>query len=156
MRLRFVLPLLVASALALAYASPSPSHTYERSRLHSTRADTVTSSLDVTVAEEVTFRFHVTNGTPKRVELRFPNGQTHDLAVFDAKGREVWRWSRGRMFTQSIQNKVLASSDTLTFTETWRPERGGSYTAVATLLSENYPIQQRAAFALPARTVSLR
>lgn len=156
MRLRYVLPLLVASALALAYASPSPSHTYERSRIHTSPHDTITSSLDVKVAEEVTFRFHVTNSSPKRVELRFPNGQTHDLAVFDAQGREVWRWSRGRMFTQAIQNKMLATSDTITFTETWRPEHAGTYTAVASLLSANYPVEQRTAFALPSRTVSLR
>ena len=52
--------------------------------------------------------------------------------------------------------KVLGASDTLTFTESWRPERGGSYTAVASLLSENYPTEQRAAFSLPAKTVSVR
>ena len=76
--------------------------------------------------------------------------------MLDAQGREVWRWSRGRMFTQSMQNKVLAASDTLTFTETWRPERAGSYTAVASLLSQNYPTEQRAEFSLPGKTVSLR
>lgn len=157
MRLRYVLPLLVASALAFAYASPSPSHSYEPVRRHVVR-DTIASSLDVKVGEAVQFSFHVTNSSNKRVELRFPSGQTHDVVVLDPQGREVWRWSQGRMFTQAMQNKVLSASDTLTFKETWHPEHPGTYTAVASLLSENYPSEQRAEFALPGngKTVSIR
>ena len=159
MRLRYVFPLLVAAALAFAYASPLPSHSPASERLPVARrisGDTIAASLDVKVGEEVQFSFHVTNSSAKRVELRFPSGQTHDVTVLDTQGREVWRWSRGRMFTQSMQNKVLGASDTLTFTESWRPERGGSYTAVASLLSENYPTEQRTAFSLPGKTVSVR
>jgi hypothetical protein len=155
MRPRYVLPLLVASALAFAYASPLPSHSYVPVRRHAVR-DTIGSSLDVKLGEDVKFSLHVTNSSSKRVELRFPSGQTHDLVVLDAQGREVWRWSRGRIFTQAMQNKLLGASDTLTFTETWRPEHGGTYTAVASLLSQNYPAEQRAEFSLPAKTVSLR
>lgn len=154
MRLRYFLPLLVAAAVALAYASPSPSHQYEPVHRRVVR-DTIAASLDVKVESEVKFTFHVTNSSAKRVELRFPSGQTHDLVVLDPQGREVWRWSHGRMFTQAMQNKVLAASDTLTFTETWRPEKAGTYTAVASLLSQNFPTEQRAAFSFPG-TVSSR
>src|SRR5688572_14178373 len=161
MRLRYVLPLLVAAALAFAYASPLPSHAPDSTRRSAARShlvrDTIAASLDVHVGDEVKFSFHVTNSSSKRVELRFPSGQTHDVVVLDPQGREIWRWSRGRMFTQSMQNKVLAASDTLTFTETWRPEHAGTYTAVASLLSENYPTEQRAEFSLPpGKAVSLR
>jgi hypothetical protein len=155
MRLRYVLPLLVASALAFAYASPSPSHSYEPVRRHAVR-DTIAASLDVKVGEEVKFAFHVTNSSGKRVELRFPNGQTHDVVVTDGQGRQVWRWSQGRLFTQSMQNKILGAGDTLTFTETWHPEHAGSYTAVAILMSQNFPTEQRADFSLPAKTISQR
>ena len=155
MRFRYVFPFLVAAALALAYASPSPSHTYERAR-HRVVHDTIAASLDVKIADDVTFALHVTNSSRKRVELRFPSGQTHDLVVLDAQGREVWRWSAGRMFTQSMQNKILGVSDTLTFTETWHPEHTGTYTAVASLLSQNYPAEQRAAFTLLPKNVSAR
>lgn len=156
MRLRYVLPLLVASALAFAYASPSLSHsTAPTARRHIVR-DTIAASLDVKVSDEVTFTLHVTNSSAKRVELRFPSGQTHDLVVLDPVGREVWRWSTGRMFTQSMQNKVLGTTDTLTFTETWHPSRAGTYTAVASLLSQNYPTEQRVEFSLPGKAVSLR
>jgi len=155
MRFRYVLPLLVASALALAYGSPSASHSYEPVR-HRAVHDTIAASLDVKVGEPVKFAFHVTNSSSKRVELRFPSGQTHDLVVLDAQGREVWRWSRGRMFTQSMQNKILGASDTLTFTETWHPGQAGTYTAVASLLSQNFPTEQRVEFSLPGKAVSLR
>jgi len=156
MRLRYFLPLLIVCALAFAYASPSPSHLYEPARRRSVVRDTIGSSLDVKVGDEVKFSFHVTNNSAKRVELRFPSGQTHDLVVLDPQGREIWRWSRGRMFTQSMQNKMLAASDTITFTETWRPEHPGAYTAVATLLSQNHPLEERAEFSLPPKAVSLR
>ena len=156
MQLRYFLPLLVVCALAFAYASPSPSHSYEPVHHRSAVRDTIASSLDVKVGDDVKFSFHVTNNSAKRVELRFPSGQTHDLVVLDPQGREVWRWSHGRMFTQAMQNKVLGTSDTLTFTETWRPEHSGSYTAVASLLSQNHPLEQPAEFSLPAKTVSLR
>jgi len=156
MRLRYVLPLLVAAALAFAYASPSLSHSNAPSRRHVFVRDTIAASLDVKISDDVKFTFHVTNGSAKRVELRFPSGQTHDLVVLDPVGREVWRWSNGRMFTQSMQNKVLGASDTLTFTETWHPDRAGTYTAVASLLSQNYPAEQRVEFSLPGKAVSLR
>jgi len=155
MRLRYIIPLLIASALAFAYASPAPSHSYDGVRRHAVR-DTIASSLDVKLGESVEFSFRVTNSSNKRVELRFPSGQTHDLIVLDPQGREVWRWSNGRMFTQSMQNKVLGASDTLTFTETWHPDHPGTYTAVASLLSQNFPTEQRAEFSLPAKAVSLR
>ena len=80
--------------------------------------DTISSSLEVRLGEDVKFSFHVTNSSNKRVELRFPSGQTHDVIVLDGQGREVWRWSRGRMFTQAMQNKLIGASDTLTFSET--------------------------------------
>ena len=161
MRLRYVFPLLIAAALAFAYASPLPSHSSESNRgavarERQVRGDTIAATLDIKVGQDVTFAFHVTNSSSKRVELRFPNGQTHDVVVLDPQGREVWRWSHGRMFTQSMQNKILGASDTLTFTETWRPEHAGTYTAVASLLSENYPTEERAGFSLPGKAVSLR
>ena len=60
------------------------------------------------------------------------------------------------MFTQSMQNKVIGSSDTLTFTGTWHPARPGTYTAVASLLSQNHPLEERVEFSLPGKAVSVR
>jgi hypothetical protein len=53
------------------------------------------------------------------------------------------------MFTQSLQNRMLGSGETKRFEEhasTTLPP--GSYVAVATLRSSNYPVQERVAFEL--------
>ena len=65
-------------------------------------------------------------------------------------GREVWRWSEGRMFTQTLQNHILERDETVSYGAQWRPDAlHGSFVAVASLRSENYPIEQRVHFVLP-------
>ena len=56
---------------------------------------------------------------------------------------------KGRMFTQTLQNKVLDGGETKKFEEhaaTSLPP--GTYVAIATLHSSNYPVQERVAFEL--------
>ena len=103
-------------------------------------------SLEVAVNEGVQFNFDVTNAGARKVELLFNDGRTHDIVVIDSIGREVWRWSDGRMFTQTVQSKVLRVSDTMSFAESWTDAQPGSYIAVATLPSRNYPVEHRVAF----------
>lgn len=99
-------------------------------------------------AGAVRFDFSVTNAGGGKVEMHFPTGQTHDLVVLDTLGREVWRWSKGRMFTQLIQNKILRNADTLAFDESWKNAPRGQYVAVAQLASGNFPIEQRTPFSV--------
>lgn len=106
----------------------------------------LTPSLDIDVNEKVRFAFHVANDGVKKLELLFADGRTHDVVVLDSIGREVWRSSEGRLFTQSVQSKVLRASDRIAFEEAWDTARPGSYTAVATLASSNFPVEQRVAF----------
>lgn len=103
-------------------------------------------TLDVAVTDEVQFNFDVTNAGARKVEVLFNDGRTHDIVVIDSVGREVWRWSEGRMFTQTVQSKVLRASDTLSFAESWTDAKPGSYIAVASLPSRNYPVEHRVAF----------
>jgi hypothetical protein len=110
---------------------------------------TVAGELNLDVAESITFNLTVTNNTSKRVELRFPSGQTHDFVVLDSLGREVWKWSSGKMFTQVLRNRTLDSRTSISFTESWKkPVLAGTYTAVARLWSRNYPIEQRVQFVI--------
>jgi hypothetical protein len=97
----------------------------------------------------VRFDFRVTNAGGGKVEMRFPSGQTHDVVVLDTTGREVWRWSSGRLFTQVLQNRILRAADTLAFDERWNHAPRGQYVAVARLASANYPVEERAAFVVP-------
>ena len=111
----------------------------------------LTSALGVAVdGDAVKFDLTVTNPGQRKVELTFPSGQTYDVVVYDAAGGEVWRWSTGQMFTQSLRNKPLDSHESLSYSATWKhPAIHGSLVAVATLTSTNYPSTARAAFALP-------
>jgi hypothetical protein len=100
--------------------------------------------------DEVRFVLRVTNTSNKKLELTFPNGQTHDLAVLNAAGDEVWRWGNGQMFTQALRNQPLAAHASIVYTARWRqPAAHGPLTAVATLTSTNYPVESRTPFALP-------
>lgn len=155
---RLVIWLLCAGAVAIACGP----HGHQNESAASTTDDPParTSSLDasrilattanVTVHRGVHLALHVTNVSDHAVELNFPNGQTHDFVVVDSLGREVWRWSTGRMFTQALRTSLLGANETLTYQERW-PERGrhGKFTAIALLKSSNHPVEERVAFTLP-------
>jgi hypothetical protein len=144
------LPTLLVLA-AFAYACGPRSRSPEAdtgNRIVSTSG--VASALDVKIANGVDFSFQVTNNTPKSVELMFPSGQTVDFVVTDTLGRPVWRWSEGRMFTQALRSRVLESEESLSHEATWRPDTlHGVFVAVATLRSDNHPLEQRVRFELP-------
>lgn len=166
-----VLPLLAAAAAVFACGGPlpfvggealatirpgadgkgtghAPAHAPRAPR---SRADTtVGAALTVRTEDGVRFALAVANPGSHRVELTFPDGRTREFVVYDAAGREVWRWSRGRLFTQTIQNKMLASGDSVVYAERWASPVPGRYTVVAQLRSENYPIVKRASFVVPA------
>jgi hypothetical protein len=100
-------------------------------------------------ARAIHFSLDLTNSTKKNLELEFPSGQEYDFAVLDSTGREVYRWGKERMFTQSLQNRVLDSGETRRYEE--RADKAlpnGSYVAIATLRSSNYPVQERVNFRL--------
>jgi hypothetical protein len=166
---RIIIPLLCAAALAYACGPWKHTNTTATSQngAVSTRSSTgtpvkrhkksreVATTLDVlpTVTNDgkrVDFALRVTNNTPKTVELRFPSGQTHDFIVIDSLGHTIWRWSTGRMFTQSMQSKAVKSSDTLTIEDGWDARNAhGQYIAVATLNTDTHPIERRVSFTLP-------
>ena len=100
-------------------------------------------------ARTIHFSLDLTNATKKNLELEFPSGQEYDFAVIDSTGREVYRWGKERMFTQSLQNRLLDGGETMRFEEHAEQSLpNGSYVAVATLRSTNYPMQERVPFRL--------
>ena len=133
-------------ALCDAVASVvSPAALYLKRRPKEARVD---AQLKVEVqSNQVHFAFDVSNTGGKYVELSFPSGKSYDFVVVDSLGREVWQWSDGRMFTQGVRNKALGTGDSMKVDETWRGlPQPGMYTAIATLNSTNYPVQQKVDF----------
>jgi len=149
---RLIIPLLVAASVAFArgYSTPKePITASTTTQNQQQKGAPIASSFSVDVRDELRFQLSVANNTRKMIELRFPNGQTHEFVVIDADGNEVWRWSDGRMFTQSLQNKLVKARDTAVYASTWDAEKmHGRFTAIATLMSDNHPIEQRVEFAL--------
>ncbi|HXT18502.1 MAG TPA: BsuPI-related putative proteinase inhibitor [Gemmatimonadaceae bacterium] len=90
----------------------------------------------------------VRNTGGRHAEIDFPNGQAYDFVVVDSVGREVWRWSARRMFTQGVRNKQLGAGESTEYSETWGAAKPGKYTAIATLRSSNFPVEQRVDFVM--------
>lgn len=160
MNTRLLISLLCAGAVALACGSLSRRDTSvahkTSSMRHSIRktsdadAPNVNGNFAVNVEPHALhFALNLTNDSNKHVELSFPNGQQYDFTVLDSVGREVYRWGAGRMFTQSVQNKLIGGEKTMHIDE--RAEMTlphGKYIAVATLRSSNFPMTQSSTFAL--------
>ena len=145
---RLIIPLLcAASAVAFARGTSSHKSTVAESASERNSKTELTSKLSVSSGSRVEFTLDVRNNTKKMVELRFKDGKTHDFYVKDANGKEVWRWSKSRMFTQGVQNKLVKAKDVAVFAEAWTPSSArGKYTAVAVLPSDNHPIEERVEF----------
>jgi hypothetical protein len=124
-----------------------------------TKGDTaaVDASLAVIPVDDgVRLDLQLVNRSTHRVEIDFPDGRTRDFAIYDASGREVWRWSRGRLFTQTVQNKFLGAGDTTFYHGRWEGAAPGMYTAVAILRSQNYPAERRVSFRVGGESVATR
>jgi len=146
---RIAVPLLAAAVVFFACGPRSP-NAIATARPRAIAKKAVVSHVVIdTTNGNVRFAIQVANGTSKRVELSFPTGRTHEFVVLDDKGKEVWRWSSGRMFTQSMQNRLLDTNDSFEFAERWSHPAAGRYTLVAQLNSGNYPVNQQVEFSLP-------
>jgi hypothetical protein len=140
---RFEVPPKLSSLASRASSAP-----VTRTRIDAARARVDSAVIDaqlaVTVGDDaVDLELQVRNDGGRRAEVKFPNGQTHDFIVLDSLGREAWRWSEGRLFTQTVRNRHLNSGDSFTLTERWTSPAPGSYTIVARLRSVNYPAEVR-------------
>ena len=150
MHSRLIIALLTAGGIAFA-CGPRPFESEAASApapvTRTASSATLATTLELSVADGVDLRLHVTNTSGRKLEMTFPTGQTHDFYILDANGREVWRWSTGRLFTQGVQKKLVDGGSTLSFADRWAgPVAGGTYTAVAVLMSSSHPTEQRVEF----------
>jgi hypothetical protein len=70
------------------------------------------------VGEAVPLTFSVTNTQTSSRILKFASGQEFDIEI-SRDGREVWRWSNGKMFPQMVRILPLGPGEVLQFKETW-------------------------------------
>jgi|GEM_PF-3738726 len=71
------------------------------------------------VNDEMVFSFALVNISGKDQEVRFNSGQKYDIVITNNSGREVYRWSEGRFFTEAIEYVTVKKGGSLEFTESW-------------------------------------
>jgi hypothetical protein len=92
--------------------------------------------------EPILLTLRVMNRTPGPVSLHFRSGQRYDLLVEDPQGRQVWRWSTGRVFIQALGEETLRPAGgelayRVTVRERLRPSR---YTITGIVPAEEGPM----------------
>lgn len=141
-RLLALLPLVALAACAAAAVTPVGG---------SGSPAPLVSSLQVqTYADSVRFVLQVTNAGTTAVPVTFPSGQSADFTVL-RDGREIWRWSAERGFTQAVRQESFAPGETRSFEGTWTPPPGtrGQLVARAVLTSSDRRLEQASHFSLP-------
>jgi len=100
----------------------------------------------------VTWKLTVENGGPDRATLVFRSGQDGDAALVQG-GREAYRWSKSRYFTQAMRQVQLEPGERKTFTleEKELSAEPGDYELVAELDSEPTPPPARRAVTVKSR-----
>ena len=149
---------MLCAASAVAFAATPFSHNEKPiatvRHLADDKSAAIVTTFDVTRAtddaETLRFSLNVRNNTTKMLELRFPDGKTHDFVVKDFAGKEIWRWSDGRMFTSAMRSETLKGRGETVFEESWSTKgQHGEFTAVAVLRSNNFPVETSVQFMLP-------
>lgn len=70
-------------------------------------------------SNSVHFVIRLSNNTDSGKNIEFRTSQKYEIYVMNSQGKEVYRYSKGRMFTQAIENVHLPSGESLTWKETW-------------------------------------
>jgi hypothetical protein len=60
---------------------------------------------------------HNRSGAPQR--LQFPSAHTYDVRIAEPGGREIWRWSQGRMFARVLTEVVVEAGGSPEYRVRW-------------------------------------
>ena len=89
-----------------------------------------------TQGESINMVMQLVNRTEHDVTWQFRNGQRYDFVIKAANGDEIWRWSRGRMFTMALGQITLGppANRQVVYSETYQGKLApGTYTITALL-----------------------
>ncbi len=91
----------------------------------------------VKVGQHVRFSFRLVNNAGREEKLTFPSGQRYDFWA-TAGAREAWRWSVDQVFVQAIMHEAIPAQSSISFAESWPPERQGRYIVHGELKAKGY------------------
>lgn len=100
----------------------------------------VSSTTPLKTGAPVTWTLEIANGGPGDANLVFNSGKDGDVTLFQG-GREAYRWSATRFFSQAMRQVRLAPGERKTFTleDQALSAAAGDYELVAELASEPAP-----------------
>lgn len=97
----------------------------------------------------VEFAVTVSNEGETPVELSFSDAAKAEFVVYE-DGEERWRFTEGRMFAQLLSRDRLEPGSETTYRGSWEDPDAGTYTAIATLRTDDVDCQARSQFSVPA------
>ncbi|MCD7034942.1 BsuPI-related putative proteinase inhibitor [Metabacillus sp. GX 13764] len=101
----------------------------------------------------IIFVFTIHNPSDKGKKLVFKSGKKYEITVRDSGGKEVYRYSKGKMFTQAIEESSIQPGETLSYQEAWNYLKEGfptgNYKAVIEFLGTDPPLKADLKFSLP-------
>lgn len=126
------------AALFIFFLFSSATLCHAASRL----VDLSTDKTSYRAAEPVKITITVTNKSPADINLLFGSGQSYDVLITDKSGRDVWHWSRGKVFSMAVRHVKIAARQSVKYALTWkqadndgRPVKPGKYFIRGRLMS---------------------
>ena len=97
----------------------------------------ITNKHNYSVGEEVQISVTTKNKGAKSLELFFVSAQRYDIAV-NLGEKEIWRWSKDRMFAMFTGKIVLKPGQEKTYTATWKTKGAsvGKYDVIGAITSQ--------------------
>lgn len=101
------------SAKTLPVAKPTSAH--KSVFIDKTRLEMATIKETFPRDEIIPLRISVTNTDSKDIKLTFTTAQRQEFTAVDERGKEVWRWSSGKMFAQQVTEMKIEAGATYNF-----------------------------------------
>lgn len=76
------------------------------------------------VGELIFFSLEISNIQDKTLKLFFPTTKIYDFTVYDESGKEVYRWSGNKLFTQVVTRVILKPKEVREFNVEWEQKVG--------------------------------
>lgn len=71
------------------------------------------------LGEPISITLSLTNCAENDVRLFYPDSQRYEFIVKDEEGKEVWRWSQDKDFTQGEGDETFEPGEDITYNEVW-------------------------------------
>jgi hypothetical protein len=78
-----------------------------------------TNKTNYSPGEKVKISIKATNNSKEEISTYYSSSQKYDLVITDKNGKEMWRWSHGKMFLMAIYPFRLKPKESVQFNYTW-------------------------------------